>query len=159
MALTGRTVIGVFDEGANADRAIDALQAAGFSSADIHHSGRGTSTAGSTSGGGFFAGAPSSLSTQVAVRKRQRQSWIPTVHTTMLAAVVVQPTQLLRIAQPLAHLIPAMLMPQPQATQQVRQTRQIQQATRIQRTLQIQRTLTMQMRMMQSVLCAYAASS
>ncbi len=56
MALTGRTVIGVFDEAANADRAIDALQAAGFSSADIHHSGRGTSTAGSTSGGGFFAG-------------------------------------------------------------------------------------------------------
>ncbi len=53
MALTGRTVIGVFDEAANADRAIDALQSAGFSSADIHHSGRGTA---STSGGGFFAG-------------------------------------------------------------------------------------------------------
>ena len=53
MALTGRTVIGVFDEAANADRAIDALQAAGFSSADIHHSGRGTA---STSDGGFFAG-------------------------------------------------------------------------------------------------------
>ncbi len=57
MALTGRTVIGVFDEAANADRAIDALQAAGFSSADIHHSGRNTGDAGSTgSGGGFFAG-------------------------------------------------------------------------------------------------------
>ena len=57
MALTGRTVIGVFDEAANADRAIDALQAAGFSSADIHHSGRGTGTASTgTSGGGFFAG-------------------------------------------------------------------------------------------------------
>ncbi len=53
MALTGRTVIGVFDEAAGADRAIDALQAAGFSSADIHHSGRGTA---STGGGGFFAG-------------------------------------------------------------------------------------------------------
>ena len=55
MALTGRTVIGVFDEAANADRAIDALQAAGFSSADIHHSGRSTGSTGST-GGGFFAG-------------------------------------------------------------------------------------------------------
>ncbi len=53
MALTGRTVIGVFDEAGNADRAIDALQAAGFSSADIHHSGRGTA---STGGGGFFSG-------------------------------------------------------------------------------------------------------
>ena len=57
MALTGRTVIGVFDEAANADRAIDALQAAGFSSSDIHHSGRGTtSTSGANEGGGFFAG-------------------------------------------------------------------------------------------------------
>ena len=57
MALTGRTVIGVFDEAASADRAIDALQAAGFSSADIHHSGRGTtSTSGTNDGGGFFAG-------------------------------------------------------------------------------------------------------
>ncbi len=57
MALTGRTVIGVFDEAASADRAIDALQAAGFSSADIHHSGRGTtSTSGANDGGGFFAG-------------------------------------------------------------------------------------------------------
>ncbi len=55
MALTGRTVIGVFNEAGNADRAIDALQAAGFSSSDIHHSGRSTGTA-STSGGGFFAG-------------------------------------------------------------------------------------------------------
>ncbi len=57
MALTGRTVIGVFDEAGNADRAIDALQAAGFNSADIHHSGRGaTSTTGTNDGGGFFAG-------------------------------------------------------------------------------------------------------
>ncbi len=57
MALTGRTVIGVFDEAASADRAIDALQAAGFSSSDIHHSGRGTtSTSGTNDGGGFFAG-------------------------------------------------------------------------------------------------------
>ncbi|GAC1424443.1 MAG: hypothetical protein PVS3B3_04020 [Ktedonobacteraceae bacterium] len=52
MALTGRTVIGVFDEAANADNAIDALQAAGFNDADIHHSGRGTTS----TGGGFFAG-------------------------------------------------------------------------------------------------------
>ncbi len=55
MALTGRTVIGVFDEAGNADRAIDALQAAGFSSADIHHSGRNTGSA-TASGGGFFSG-------------------------------------------------------------------------------------------------------
>ena len=56
MALTGRTVIGVFDEAASADRAIDALQAAGFSSADIHHSGRGTTSTSGTNDGGFFAG-------------------------------------------------------------------------------------------------------
>lgn len=51
MAMTGRTVIGVFDEAANADRAIDALQNAGFSSRQIHHSGRGAAAT-----GGFFAG-------------------------------------------------------------------------------------------------------
>ena len=55
MALTGRTVIGVFDEAASADRAIDALQVAGFSSADIHHSTRNAGGA-AVSGGGFFAG-------------------------------------------------------------------------------------------------------
>ena len=55
MALTGRTVIGVFDEAANADNAISALQAAGFSSADIHHSSRSAGAA-AVSGGGFFAG-------------------------------------------------------------------------------------------------------
>ncbi|GAC1633086.1 MAG: YsnF/AvaK domain-containing protein [Ktedonobacteraceae bacterium] len=52
MALTGRTVIGVFDEAANADRAIDALQTAGFNTNDIHHSGRVTDT--TSSGGGFL---------------------------------------------------------------------------------------------------------
>lgn len=52
MAL-GRTVIGVFDEAGAADRAIEALRAAGFSDTEIHHSGRGTT---STTGGGFFAG-------------------------------------------------------------------------------------------------------
>ncbi len=51
MAMTGRTVIGVFDEAANADRAIDALQNAGFSSSQIHHSGRGAAAT-----GGFFEG-------------------------------------------------------------------------------------------------------
>ncbi len=51
MALTGRTVIGVFDEAGNADAAIEALRNAGFSDADIHHSGRGTAST-----GGFFAG-------------------------------------------------------------------------------------------------------
>lgn len=51
MAMTGRTVIGVFDESANADRAIDALQNAGFSSSQIHHSGRGAAAT-----GGFFEG-------------------------------------------------------------------------------------------------------
>ena len=55
MALTGRTVIGVFDEAANADNAISALQSAGFSSADIHHSTRNAGSA-AVSGGGFFAG-------------------------------------------------------------------------------------------------------
>jgi uncharacterized protein (TIGR02271 family) len=49
MAITGRTVIGVFDEAGNADRAIDALQNAGFSSGQIHRSGRGAAAA-----GGFF---------------------------------------------------------------------------------------------------------
>lgn len=52
MAMTGRTVIGVFDESANADRAIDALQNAGFSSSQIHHSGRGAAA----TTGGFFEG-------------------------------------------------------------------------------------------------------
>jgi len=52
MAMTGRTVIGVFDEAANADRAIDALQTAGFSSSQIHHSGRGAAN----TGGGFLSG-------------------------------------------------------------------------------------------------------
>jgi len=51
MAMTGRTVIGVFDEAANADRAIDALQNAGFSSGQIHHSGRAAAAT-----GGFFEG-------------------------------------------------------------------------------------------------------
>ncbi len=51
MATTGRTVIGVFDEAANADRAIDALQNAGFSSNQIHHSGRAAAAT-----GGFFEG-------------------------------------------------------------------------------------------------------
>ncbi len=51
MATTGRTVIGVFDESGNADRAIDALQNAGFSSGQIHRSGRGTAAA-----GGFLEG-------------------------------------------------------------------------------------------------------
>ncbi len=54
MAITGRTVIGVFDEPASADRAIDALQNAGFSSSQIHHSGRNAGTT-TGSGGGFFA--------------------------------------------------------------------------------------------------------
>ncbi len=58
MAMTGRTVIGVFDEAANADRAIDALETAGFSSGQIHHSGRGAAATGGFLSGvkNFFAG-------------------------------------------------------------------------------------------------------
>jgi uncharacterized protein (TIGR02271 family) len=51
MTTTGRTVIGVFDEAGNADRAIDALQNAGFDSNQIYHSGRGAAAT-----GGFFEG-------------------------------------------------------------------------------------------------------
>ena len=51
MATTGRTVIGVFDEAGNADRAIDALQNAGFDNSQIHHSGRAAAAT-----GGFFEG-------------------------------------------------------------------------------------------------------
>ncbi len=47
---TGRTIIGVFDEPAMADHAIDALQNAGFDTNQIYHSGR------HASGGGFLAG-------------------------------------------------------------------------------------------------------
>ena len=50
MAMTGHTVIGVFDEAGMADRTIDALQNAGFGSSQIYHTGR------SASGGGFWAG-------------------------------------------------------------------------------------------------------
>ena len=49
MAMTGRTVLGVFDESAMADQAIDALQTAGFKSDQIHGAGQHTS-------GGFLAG-------------------------------------------------------------------------------------------------------
>lgn len=50
MTMTGRSIIGVFDEPAMADRAIDALQNAGFSGDQIYHSRQ------HASGGGFLAG-------------------------------------------------------------------------------------------------------
>ena len=58
MAVTGRTVIGVFDEAGNADRAIDALQNAGFSSSEIYRSGSDASASGGFWGGvrNFFTG-------------------------------------------------------------------------------------------------------
>ncbi len=49
MATTGRTILGVFDEPAMADQAIDALQTAGFRSDQIHGAGHHTS-------GGFMSG-------------------------------------------------------------------------------------------------------
>jgi uncharacterized protein (TIGR02271 family) len=50
MTQSRRTVIGVFDEGAMADQAVNALENAGFSAAEIHrHGHQGT-------GGGFLAG-------------------------------------------------------------------------------------------------------
>ena len=49
MATTGRTILGVFDESAMADQAIDALQNAGFRSEQIHGADHHTS-------GGFMAG-------------------------------------------------------------------------------------------------------
>ena len=50
MTQSRRTVIGVFDEGAMADQAVDALESAGFSAGQIHrHGHQGT-------GGGFLSG-------------------------------------------------------------------------------------------------------
>jgi uncharacterized protein (TIGR02271 family) len=55
MAMNARqTVVGVFDEPAMADRAVDALQNAGFDAGQIHYAGHGATTG--TSGGGFFEG-------------------------------------------------------------------------------------------------------
>ena len=50
MTTTGRTILGVFDEPAMADQAIDALQTAGFNSDQIHGAGHHASS------GGFMAG-------------------------------------------------------------------------------------------------------
>jgi hypothetical protein len=49
MAMTGRTILGLFDKPAMADQAIDALQTAGFSNNQIH-------VAGHHASGGFMAG-------------------------------------------------------------------------------------------------------
>jgi len=49
MTMTGRTILGVFDESAMADQAIDALRTAGFSSNQVHEAGHHAS-------GGFMAG-------------------------------------------------------------------------------------------------------
>lgn len=55
MAMNARqTVVGVFDEPAMADRAVDALQNAGFDANQIHYTRHGAGAAGT--GGGFFDG-------------------------------------------------------------------------------------------------------
>lgn len=56
MAMTGRTIIGVFDEAGMADRAINALQNAGYNNDQIYHSGVSVSGAGTDADTGM-AGA------------------------------------------------------------------------------------------------------
>ena len=53
MAMTGRTIIGVFDEAGMADQAINSLQNAGFSTDQIYHTGR------AAAGSGFWSGLKS----------------------------------------------------------------------------------------------------
>ena len=62
--MAGRTILGVFDEPAMADQAIDALQTAGFSSNQIHG-------AGQHSSGGFMAGIKNFFSGDDAVSGTQ----------------------------------------------------------------------------------------
>ena len=67
MAMTGHTVIGVFDEAGMADEAINALQNAGFNADQIYHTGR--AAAGSGFWGGlrrFFGGDTSESGSHVA---------------------------------------------------------------------------------------------
>lgn len=64
MAMTGRTILGAFDEPAMADQAIDALQTAGFRNEQIHGAGHHASGGFMTGLKNFFTGEEGASSTR-----------------------------------------------------------------------------------------------